>query len=237
MKPARSLVGIASLPSELANSSAGLEGLVGGGHAAHDLDELHHLRGVEVVQADELPGPAGGGGLVDHRQRGGVRREHRVGLDDPVELAPHLELQRQALGDRLDHEVAVGEVRVVGRARDAPAHRVGVLLRGLALLDRARELLLDLADALRERRLVDLAQHDLVAGLRRHLRDPVPHQPGPEHAHLLDRRHRSLCGRFGWEAVAHSHRRTVRVAGQPASLSRAYRGATARGRSARERQS
>ncbi len=27
-----------------------------GGHAAHDLDELHHLRGVEVVQPDELAG-------------------------------------------------------------------------------------------------------------------------------------------------------------------------------------
>ena len=69
---------------------------------------------------------------------------------------------------------------------DAPAHRVGVLLRGLALLDRARELLLDLADALLQGRVVDLAQHDLVAGLRRHLRDPVAHQPGSEHAHLLD---------------------------------------------------
>ena len=56
----------------------------------------------------------------------------------------------------------------------------------LALLDGPRQLLLDLADPLRQRRLVDLAQHHLVARLRGHLRDPVAHQPGSNHSHLLD---------------------------------------------------
>ena len=37
-----------------------------------------------------------------------------------------------------------------------------------------------------ERRLVDLAQHHLVAGLRRHLGDAVTHQARSEHSHLLD---------------------------------------------------
>ena len=64
------------------------------------------------------------------------------GLTIAVDLLPHLELERQRLGDRLDDEVAVGEVAVVGRALDPPEDRVGVLLAGLALLDRPRELLL-----------------------------------------------------------------------------------------------
>ena len=66
------------------------------------------------------------------------------------------------------------------------AHRVGVLLAGLALLDRPGELLLDLADALGQRRVVDLAQHDLIARLGRDLGDAVAHQPRSQHSHLLD---------------------------------------------------
>ena len=46
---------------------------------------------------------------------------------DPKLQRPELELQREALGDRLDHEVASGEPAVVGRAGDPRAHRVGVL--------------------------------------------------------------------------------------------------------------
>ncbi len=118
-------------------------------------------------------------------------------LDDLVHLPPHLELQWQALGDRLDREVAVGEVAVVHGAVNARPDCVGLLLGALALLDRARQLLLDLADALRERRLVHLAQHHLVAGLRGHLGDAVAHQPRSEHAHLLDLlRHVATSARF-----------------------------------------
>ena len=65
-----------------------------------------------------------------------------------------------------------------------PRTRVGVGLLGLALLDRPRELLLDLADALLELGLVDLAQHDVVARLGRHLGDAVAHQARTEHSDL-----------------------------------------------------
>src|SRR5207248_2631978 len=37
-----------------------------------------------------------------------------------------------------------------------------------------------------ERRIVDLAQHDAIARLCRNLRDAMTHEPGSEHAHLLD---------------------------------------------------
>ena len=67
-----------------------------------------------------------------------------------------------------------------------PRDGVGVGLLELALLDRAAELLLDLADALGEALVVDLAEHDVVARLRGDLGDAVPHQPGAEHADRLD---------------------------------------------------
>ena len=103
------------LAQRLAELEARLEGLVGGRDAADDLEQRHHLRGVEEVQAEEALGALGGRRLVDHRQRRGVGREERLRLDDRVELLPHLELQLEVLGDRLDHEVAVGEVVVVDR--------------------------------------------------------------------------------------------------------------------------
>jgi len=108
------------------------------------------------------------------------------GLTISSDLLPHLELQREVLGDRLDHKIAAGELAVVRGAVDAPAHGVGVLLCGLALLDGARELLLDLGDPLGERGLVDLAQHDPIARLRRHLRDAVAHQSRSKHSNRLD---------------------------------------------------
>ena len=137
MKPALSRVGMPSFPIDAANACPHLEGLVRRGDPAHHLDQLHDLGRVEEVEAEEALRPRGGGGLVDHRQRGRVGREHRLGLDDGVHLAPHLELEVEVLGDRLDHEVAVGEVGVVERALDPAAHRVGVVLLEPALLDGA----------------------------------------------------------------------------------------------------
>jgi hypothetical protein len=64
-----------------------------------------------------------------------------------------------------------------------------------------REVLLDLLKALGERRLIDLAHDDRVAGLRRDLGDPVAHQAASEHTDLPDLRHRqpfaSLSGPGG----------------------------------------
>src|SRR4051794_20886145 len=45
----------------LAVVEAGLEGLVAGGHRAHNLEQRHDLHGVEEVKAQEAVGPAGGG--------------------------------------------------------------------------------------------------------------------------------------------------------------------------------
>ena len=163
-----------------------LERVLAAGHAAHHLHELHHLRGVEVVKPDEALRALRRGRLVDDGQRGGVGREHGAVLCERIDLFPHCELELEILGDGLDNEVAVGELAVVDRAVYARAHPLGVLLRGLSFLDCASELLLDPAQALLQRRLVDLAHHDLVARLCGHLGDPVPHEPRSEDPHLLD---------------------------------------------------
>ena len=105
---------------------------------------------------------------------------------------PHLELAVKVLGDRLDHQVAIGEIRVVEGRGDAPAHGVRLRLLHLALLDRAGELLLDLRHALVERLLIDLPHHHVPARLRADLRDPVAHQAAAQDADLADRHMCSL---------------------------------------------
>ena len=67
---------------------------------------------------------------------------------------------------------------------DARPHGIGIGLLGLSLLDRARELLLDLADPGVEAILIDLPNHDLPAGLGADLGDSVPHQPAADDAYL-----------------------------------------------------
>ena len=186
MKPALSFVSTVSLLEALPPLDAGLERLIGGGDRADHLEQLHHLHRVEEVEADEALGPLRRGALRDHGQRGGVGGEDRAVLDDPVDLAPHRELLVEVLGDRLDDEVAVGEVGVVERPLDAPADLVRGGLLELALLDRAAELLLDLPEPLVERALVDLADDHVIARLRRGLCDSVAHEAAADDPHLLD---------------------------------------------------
>ena len=170
----------------LAELEAGRERFLVGRHGLDDLEQRHHLSRVEEMEADEPLGPLGRGRLVDHRQRRRVGGEHRAVLDDAVELLPHLELHPEVLGDRLDHEIAVGEVAVVERAVDAAADGLGVGLLHSPLLDGPRELFFDPSDPLVETLLVDLAEHDVVAGLSGDLGDAMAHQARAEHAHLRD---------------------------------------------------
>jgi hypothetical protein len=146
--------------------------------ARHDLDEAHDRRRVEEVHPDDAVGRARRRADRGHRQRRGVRRQDGPGVAG--ELAQQLALELQALGRRLDDEVA-----------------------GLELLeraDRAQALACALHRALRPRRLhaCDAAfqgvrhrvvQHGLKPRLRGELGDPGPHRPGTDDADDAGCRH------------------------------------------------
>ena len=76
--------------------------------------------------------------------------------------------------------------------RDAAEHGVRLRLLHPALLDRAAELLLDLAHPLVERPLIDLPHDDVPTRLGADLGDPVAHEPAAHDADLADRHIRSL---------------------------------------------
>ena len=80
-----------------------------------------------------------GGRDLGDRERGGVRGEDGVGTADSLELGEELPLRLELLDDRLDHEVAVGEVAELGRQRQPADRVVARRLLELPLLDLAGE--------------------------------------------------------------------------------------------------
>ena len=121
-KPGVSLQRIGSLPSCPPNVKAARR-LVVGELRAHDLDELHERRRVEEVHPDDALRVLARGRELGHRERGRVRRDDRVARQRPLELGEDLALDRRLLEHGLDHDVAVGEVGELGRARSRAASR------------------------------------------------------------------------------------------------------------------
>src|SRR5260370_28624549 len=64
-----------------------------------------------------------------------VRRQDRPGGCSPIEIAEDADLQLEALGHRLDHEIDSGGVFERAREREARQRGVGLLTRDLAPLD------------------------------------------------------------------------------------------------------
>ena len=104
-----------------------------------------------------------------------------------LELGEQLELGLEILDDRLDHEVAVGEVGEVGRDAQPPERDVPLLCRHLLLVDLALEEVRDPVPRARRAELVrDLPADGLVARLDRQLRDAGTHGSEADDADRLD---------------------------------------------------
>ena len=114
MNPAWSRTSTDRLPARAGEVACRGDRLVGRRDRADDLDQRHHRRGVEEVDAAHAVGPAGLHRHLDHGQRRRVGGEDRVVAADAVELAEEVLLGVEVLDDRLEHEVAVGELAEVG---------------------------------------------------------------------------------------------------------------------------
>jgi hypothetical protein len=158
-----------------------LDRVVGGELCPDDLDERHQRGRVEEVHPDDPLGGRRRGGDLRHGQGGGVRREDGVRAADPLQLGEERALRVELLDDRLDHEVAVGKRREVGRGLEPRDRGIPLVLRALSLLHLAREEVADprrggLAELVR-----DLAADDGEARLDCDLRDPRAHRAEPDH--------------------------------------------------------
>src|SRR5205823_10648871 len=90
------------------------------------------------------------------------------------------------LDDRLDDDVAAGQV--VERSGPLQPRQSGVAIfsRELSLLDELAEAFADAADAFVEKLLLDFADHRFVARLRSRLRDARAHEAAAEDSDSLD---------------------------------------------------
>ena len=96
------------------------------------------------------------------------------------------------LDDRLDHQLAVGQVGQVGGERQLGQRRVALALGELARADAALQRLGDAVAARGDQRLGRLVDHDVDAGARGHLGDAGAHLSGADDAHPFESaRHRS----------------------------------------------
>ena len=116
-KPGVSLQRIGLLPSRAANASAVSNGVVGRELRAHDLDERHQRRRVEEVHADDALGRDVAAAIAVTDSADVLVARIVSAPADPLELGEERLLRLELLDDRLDHEVAVGEVGELGRQR------------------------------------------------------------------------------------------------------------------------
>ena len=170
-------------------------GVVGGGVGelrAHDLHERQHRGGIEEVHPDDARWMRGRGGDLGDGESRRVRGQDRLLGDDSVERGEQLLLRLDLLDDRLDDEVAAGEVAQIRRDPQPAECRVHLVLRQSTLLDPAREIALDRRAALLGELVRDLAPDRFDPCLHADLGDSRTHRPEADHAHRTDLHGRRL---------------------------------------------
>ncbi len=160
------------------------ERLVGGLLALDDLDERHLVDGAEEVQADEVRGPVHARRELGDRQRRGVGAQQCVRVHVVRDLGEHLLLEARVLEDRLDDEVAPGQVGRVGRRRDPGQHLLGLRSGQPAAIDRLGVELLAVGLPLGSGLGGDVLEHDLHPGAGARVGDARAHHAGAEDGDL-----------------------------------------------------
>jgi hypothetical protein len=142
---------------------------------------------VEEVDADDVRRAVRHHSELHHGDRRRVRRQDGVGpLDDLVELTEDVGLQRLVLDDRLDDEVAVGEVAQLGGVRQVLRDRVVLGLADLVRLQRPVDGVLDLRLAPLDGAGIDFAHDRRHARLGAHFGDSRSHEAATNDPHPGD---------------------------------------------------
>ena len=87
------------------------------------------------MNADEALGMGGDRGEPGDRDRRRVGGDDRLGLEEGAQVGEDLALDVLVLRRRLDHEVAIGEIVVIGGDADAVERRLALGFVELALGD------------------------------------------------------------------------------------------------------
>src|SRR5581483_5924007 len=164
----------------------GRQHVLAGLRAAHDFEQLHHVRGTEEMRADHVLGALGEGRDLIDVERGSVGREDRARLRDFIELLEDALLDADVFEYRLDDEVGVFDV-AVGQGRLEQAQALLELLGGqLAFLHRVFVVLADGRHAPVERVLLHLEDRHGNAGVQKVHSNAAAHGTGADNGDFLD---------------------------------------------------
>ena len=151
----------------------------------HNLNERHHGRGIEEVQADDAFGATARLGDTRHANCRCVRCKDRIRLRRRRELAKQVVLDLWDLGNRLDDQISVGETVDAGSGRQARERSGTVLGRQRTLGDAALEPLLDTAAKIVSSGVDAIHPNHGVARGETDLHDPGAHGAKPDNSHNL----------------------------------------------------
>ena len=121
--------------------------------------------------------------IVRDGERRRVRRQHGLLTDQVVQRAEQLLLEVELLDDRLDYDVAAGEVAELGRRRQPAERRIALVRRQPTLLDPPLEIVGDPLSSALAQLLAHLAADRLDPRLHADLRDPGTHRAETDHPH------------------------------------------------------
>ncbi len=158
--------------------------------SGNDFHQRHQRHGIEEMHADHPFRPHRGARDLCDRQGARVRRQYGRMRGSRVQPFERLPLELEVLGNRLDHQVGVGQVLESRHRSNAGHGDRGVIGADLLLLCLAVE---EAADALAcsLRGALDRVVNEHREPRFGHdLRDPRAHGPGPEHANGPDLVHR-----------------------------------------------
>ena len=198
----------------LANCHCGSERVIRSLLTAHNFEQLHHISRAKEVHAENVLGSLGRGcDGIDILVRG-VACEDGSRLTDCIELRKNFFLQLEILEYRFNHEVNIGEIRIVCRPADRAHALLHLRLGQLAFFHRDCVVLLDNAQAASERFVIDLNHDSGDADVGEAHRDTTAHRAAANDCDFFDVAQWSVTREvfdfrrltLGKENVSHSRR-------------------------------
>jgi hypothetical protein len=144
--------------------------------ATNNFDELHHGNRIHEVHANDLVRPLRNRSESGDRYRRCIGSENRILLHDRIQRFEHLTLDLELLGDCLDDDDGVAQIREVLRRANAANNRF--LVRGdqSFFIDITLQALVDGLHPAGKKFFRNVAHHHVEASARGYLSNAIAHR-------------------------------------------------------------
>src|SRR5882757_5723508 len=152
----------------------------------HHFHQLHHRHWIKKMQPHKSVRPLGRSRNFRNRQRRSVARKNCASRANLVERAKQFPLRRKLLDDRFDHQIAAFQIFYRRSAFQSPPNLALYTFGNRPSFHHPCQILLNPLPSLFHQLRRHFPHHRLKSRHRAHLRDSRPHQPTPNHSHLLN---------------------------------------------------